>query len=509
MRVLTVVTEAPPIRSGISKVAGKITDGLRDLGHSVDVVTSVDVGRRHFGEVRVTAMAPHWKRLRAEFAGYDVVNLHGPAPTFSDVFLALWRTIPRSQRPGLVYTHHSDIHLQGVTPLCDVYNWMHSRLTRAASHVVVSTPSYEQKVRLGGARRVAVVPFGIETGDAPLDDAPPRNQQFTVAFIGQLRPYKGVDVLLRAASSLPDVRFEIAGSGHQQAALHQMAAELRLDNVVFHGSVSDDERNAILARSHVICLPSLTRAEAFGIVLLEGMRAGCVPVASDLPGVLDVAGESGLLARTGDPRSLVEAIAHLRDHPAEWRHRSIWSRQVAARHVWDDHTLRYNQILSESALHRHLRHAVAPSLDRAMSFVREGLIADRASLMLLEPSVEQLRLVAVSGRSLPAEAFVSPAMRRGYAGQALTAGEPVHLTAAQMDPRIADRRRSVRAALLVPFDAHRGMARGVINLSRADDRDFSDLEIRMAMDWVPMLASRTLDPRAIELPLAPLVSAAA
>jgi rhamnosyl/mannosyltransferase len=502
VRVLTVVTEAPPIRSGIAKVAGRMTAGLHELGHDVDVVTSVDVGRRHLGEIRLTAMGPHFLRLRREISGYDVVNLHGPAPTFSDVFLALWRTLPRRDRPGLVYTHHSDLHLSGATPLCDVYNWMHSRLLRAASHVIVSTPSYRERMLVQGARRVAVVPFGIDERANTVAQAGRDDGRLRVAFVGQLRPYKGVDVLLRAATCLPDVAFEIAGSGHREAALRRMAAELRLSNVTFHGAVTDGERNAILDRSHVVVLPSRTRAEAFGIVLLEGMRAGCVPVASDLPGVRDVAGLSGLLVRPGHPRSLVQALCHLRDDVHDRRRRSARSREVAATYGWTEHVLQYNLILTEAALDRHLAAARTPSLDTAMGFVRLGVRSDRASLMLADPAFGALRVVTVAGAALPPDAYRRPS-RRGYARRAIGAGEPLLVTPNET-PAV---RRSVRSALLVPFAVDDAGHSGVVSLSRAAGSEFTEAEVASAAEWVPLLAAQTLDPIARAL-LEDLVAAA-
>ena len=489
VRILTVITEAPPIQSGIAKVAGTMTAGLEELGHELDVVTSVDVGRRHLGEIRLTAMGPRFMRLRRELAAYDVVNLHGPAPTFSDAFLALWRTLPRRYRPGLVYTHHSDLHLSGVTPLCDVYNWMHARLLRAASHVIVSTPSYRERMLVSGARRVAVVPFGI---DEAADVAPRpagRRGRLTVAFVGQLRPYKGVDVLLRAATALPDVAFEIIGTGHREPALRRMAGELRLQNVTFHGAVDDATRNAILGRAHVIALPSRTRAEAFGIVLLEGMRAGCVPVASDLPGVRDVAGTSGLLVRPGHVRSLVQALCHLRDDANEWERRSVLSREVASTYRWREHVLKYNLILTEAALDRHLATARTPSLDTAMGFVRLGVRSDRASLMLVDPTFGDLRVVSVAGVALPPEAYHRPS-RRGFARQAVRGGEPLLVTP-QDTPRI---RRSVRSALLVPFAIDAAGHTGVVSLSRAAGSVFTTGEIAAAADWVPLMAAQTVGP---------------
>jgi rhamnosyl/mannosyltransferase len=344
MRVLTVVTEAPPIRSGVALTVEQLAGRLDARGHDVDLISAADVGRVSFGEVRLTGLARHWSHIRERVLAADVVNLHGPAPSFSDAFLALWRTIPRRRRPQLVYTHHCEIDLPAAALLCKAYERAHWRLARVADHVVVSTDSYRAMAERRGARNVSVVPHGLPETHAP---RLPKGPRFTVAFVGQLRPYKGAEVLLKAAAELPDIDIDIVGGGHQEEALRRLADRLRLDNVRWLGRAGDAERDRALARAHVVCLPSLTKAEAFGIVLLEGMRAGAVPVASDLPGVRDVAGSTGLLCTPGDPRSLVQALVHLRDAPDDWRHRSWLSKRVSTRYQWEQAALRYEQIFAE------------------------------------------------------------------------------------------------------------------------------------------------------------------
>jgi len=367
MRVLTVVTETPPIRSGVAEVAHQLARGLTSLGHVVDHITAETVGRRSFGEIRLTGLIAHLGQLRSKLMEYDVVNLHGPAPTFSDVFLAMWRTVPSWRRPLLLYTHHSDIDLAHGRPLCTIYNRMHGALVRAADEVVVSTPSYGALMERVGARRVNVLPHGLTTrADGSWRD---RHGPFVVAFLGQLRPYKGVDVLLQAAARLPDVRFEIAGGGHREPALRELSRELRAHNVHWLGVVSDAERDDLFRRAHAVVLPSTTRAEAFGIVLLEGMAFGAVPVASALPGVCDVTRGRGLLCRPGDPRSLAQAICYLRDEPDEWQERSRRCVEVAASYRWENTVRGYHRILVE-----HFGDGLAYPVEEAAEMAEEAAI---------------------------------------------------------------------------------------------------------------------------------------
>ena len=491
MRVLTVVTEAPPVRSGIATVVERLGTGLRRYGHDVDVVSTAEVGRREIGEVRLTGLARHWPRLRRQLDDYDVVHLHGPAPTFSDAFLALWRTVPRSRRAGLVYTHHSEIDLGGAaTPLCGAYNRLHRRLARAASHVVVSTESYRDIAGRGG-RGVEVIPFGVDRGLAAESRWP---GPMTVVFLGQLRPYKGADVLVRAAAELPDVAVHIAGSGHQEAQLRELAARVGAANVTFHGAVSDADREYLLASADVVVLPSRTRAEAFGLVLLEGMRAGAVPVASDLPGVRDVAGGTGLLVRPGSVRSLVQALCHLRDDPADRRRRSRASVAAAADYTWETTVREYHRVLADAALAHRLGGEPQWHVDGALSLMRDAALAERASLLLFDRKREHLRVVSVSGQPLPEAARHSGVDMDSFAGRALRTGKPYVVSE---DTELVGRRYQpdAHAGLVVPFTL-RGTVQGVMSFTRHRALDFLPHEMSWITERVGHVVDRLLHPPA-------------
>lgn len=82
------------------------------------------------------------------------------------------------------------------------------------------------------------------------------------------------------------------------------------------GFQPEADLNALLAVCDVLCLPSLERTEAFGLVLLEAMRFGRPVVVGDIPGsgagwVVRQAGH-GLLVPPGDPVQLAAALRELR-----------------------------------------------------------------------------------------------------------------------------------------------------------------------------------------------------
>lgn len=329
MKIVLAISETPPMLSGIARTAGKLRDSWMAAGHTVDVVSIEDTGRHTIGEVRLTGLVPRWFSLRKRFADADLVSLHGPVPTFSDALLPLlWLRNRRGTK--VVYTHHFDIDFPRLGAACAAYNWLTHRLARLADHVVVTTPSYARLV--GAPEKTTVIPWGADRF-APADlDA--KDDRFTVLFVGQLRPYKGVDVLIRAAARVPSVRVLVAGRGPERARLEGLANDLDAQNVQFLGPMSDKDIQQLYREAHVIALPSVSKLEAFGITLIEGMAAGCVPVAAALPGVSDVVADAGLTFPARDAGALASALSTLGD-PDEWRHYALRAIERSRAFTWE------------------------------------------------------------------------------------------------------------------------------------------------------------------------------
>jgi phosphatidylinositol alpha-mannosyltransferase len=136
---------------------------------------------------------------------------------------------------------------------------------------------------------------------------PSRTERPTVLFLGRHDPRKGLDVLLRAALSLPpDVLLWVAGDGPDTSHLHRLHHG---PNVRWLGRISDAEKVRRMRSAWAVCAPSL-HGESFGIVLLEAMAAGTPLVASDLPGYRSLTddGRAAVLVPPGDAAALAAAL---------------------------------------------------------------------------------------------------------------------------------------------------------------------------------------------------------
>lgn len=134
-----------------------------------------------------------------------------------------------------------------------------------------------------------------------------------VIFVGRLVSDKGADLLLDAVAASPGGRnwsVTIVGGGPENEILKRKAVGLGLKNIRFTGSLSPELVAAELRRHRVIAVPSLV-LEAFGIVTLEGMACGVVPVAADGGGLPEAVGDAGVTFRRGDAADLAEKLSGL------------------------------------------------------------------------------------------------------------------------------------------------------------------------------------------------------
>lgn len=293
LKILEVASEAPPYAGGISRLVGLLSGELRERGHEVDVLSP----NFRFEEFKLSGIPFH------RYNDYDVIHLHGPTPFLSDLMLLANKRV--------VYTHHAEVSWLSER-LSRVYRGMHRLLTRRAHAVIVH--SYDYACLFDRANVTVIKPPCLFK---PANPAERKSDAFTVLYVGQFRPFKGIDVLIKAASMLGDVDFCLVGDGYLKPRLMRMAEGLR--NVRFMGLVRDDELLRLYRSAHVICLSSVNTTEGYGLTLIEGALQRCVPLAPDLIGVRENVSElRGLLFEPKSYVSLAKKIAVLSNDRALW-----------------------------------------------------------------------------------------------------------------------------------------------------------------------------------------------
>lgn len=157
----------------------------------------------------------------------------------------------------------------------------------------------------------------------------------TVAYVGRLKAYKSVDVLIRAFAEVlqktPKAQLVIGGTGDDADRLQRLTVTLGISaSVTFLGRISDPEKIRLLQEAWVFVNPSLM--EGWGITTIEANACGTPVIASDVPGLRDSVKfpSAGYLVPYGDVKAFARKIQYVLNHEDQRRQMSdnagIWAR---------------------------------------------------------------------------------------------------------------------------------------------------------------------------------------
>lgn len=329
MKILHIYKDYFPVLGGIENYVKVLAEAQAAAGHQV-IVAVCDPGRatniENIHDVKVIK-SRRWATVASMPLSLshpltiarlqpDVVHVHSPYPLGE---ISAWWF--KAHTP-LVITHHSDVvRQQGWLRL---YAPLLRGVLKHAQRIIATSPRYiDTSPWLAPLKaKCVVVPLGVDQRrfappPTPFDGPP------TALFVGRLRYYKGLDTLLYALASLPDVALNVVGTGPMHAEWETLANSLGLTGRVhFLGEIPDEDLPAQYHAAHFFVLPANARAEAFGTVLLEAMASGlpCVSteVGSGTSWVVQE-GVTGWVVPPQDPAALAAAIRKLVDDPEKRR----------------------------------------------------------------------------------------------------------------------------------------------------------------------------------------------
>jgi len=258
----------------------------------------------------------------------DVIHAHFPNPS------ACWLLTLRSTRAiPLVIHWHADVLTDQQGPvmrlLYRLYRPLEKRLLDRAGAIIATSRCYLESsdALQGHLHKCHVVPLGLDPERIMAPDVslapspgPSVTAKFQILAIGRLTYYKGFGILIRAMKELPNSELTVIGQGSLAQELSGLARQLDVEGRVrFLGGVDDAELREHLHNCDCLCLPSIERTEAFGLVLLEAMAFGKPTVVSNVSGsgmgwvVED--GVTGLHTEPGNAHALARALETLRLDP--------------------------------------------------------------------------------------------------------------------------------------------------------------------------------------------------
>lgn len=262
----------------------------------------------------------------------NLLHLHLPNVS---AFSAL--ALPSARRLPWVVHWHADVggtalskRVRAAYPL---YRPLEQAVLRRSQRIIATSSSYlaASQALAAWQERCRIVPLGVCANRLPEVDPSQRTQArkawpqpdgLCVLAAGRLTYYKGFEVLLEAlARTEPTVNLILVGTGPLAPRLERIVRERRLEQRLrLAGYRTDSELQALMAACDVLCLPSIDRSEAFGIVLMEAMRYGKPVIASDIPGSgvgwVVREGGHGLLVLPRDAPALAGALERMLREPA-------------------------------------------------------------------------------------------------------------------------------------------------------------------------------------------------
>lgn len=194
---------------------------------------------------------------------------------------------------------------------------------KEAAHVAAAgSAEMAELIRAGVDRaKISVIPSGVDIDAFTPDESPAqRAQPYRVLTTATLLPYRDIETIITALSSVDDAELVVAGlpgSGRPHddpdvAKLREHAEHLGAGNrVVFAGAVTRSATPALVRSADaVVCAPSY---EPSGTVALEAMACGVPVVATAVGALADVVvhGVTGLLVPPGEPETLSRALRSL------------------------------------------------------------------------------------------------------------------------------------------------------------------------------------------------------
>jgi glycosyltransferase involved in cell wall biosynthesis/O-antigen/teichoic acid export membrane protein len=347
------------------------------------------------GRMTVFGRAP-LASLRGVGRGADVVLevVNGIA-----FFTPLWWWL-RTPRVTLVHHVHQDHYVaemgtRGRAAALVAERLPLQTLYKHGQFLTISDAARRDMVALGiPSEHIHVAYLGVEP-DAFHDAA--TAERPTLLYLGRLKQYKRLEVLLDVLEGIPDARLDIAGEGDHRDALEAEIDRRGLhDRVMLHGHVSEAEKKDLYARSWINLTAS--SAEGWCLTVMEAAATGTPSAAMAVGGLPEsiVDEQTGVLADS--PPELADKVAALVADPERREQLGAAARARARGFTWDTTAASNLAVLERTA------EAERPRLRDALRASETGAAAGLAAATLLNNAI-QLVFVVLFSRLLGADGY--------------------------------------------------------------------------------------------------------
>lgn len=300
-------------------------NGNEDIYTSVDGIRVIKCGC--ITKISSQSISLSYKRiLQKEIVDFqpNIIVFHYPNPFVAAILL---KELQNHENVKLVVYWHLDIIRQKF--LRRFFNSQNRRLLGRADVVIATSPNYiEGSKWLKSVKdKCVIIPNCINLERMKLTkeienratEIKKENDGKTICIaVGRHTEYKGFTYLIQASKLLNDnFKIYITGDGELTEVLHKEAANDK--KIIFTGRVNDTELKAIILASDIFCFPSITKNEAFGLALAEGMYYQKPAVTFTIPGsgvnYVCINGETGIEVENRNVAQYANAIKMLANNP--------------------------------------------------------------------------------------------------------------------------------------------------------------------------------------------------
>lgn len=271
-------------------------------------------------------ISPYYKNMFSKEAQTaKTIVFHFPSGQ-PELYSEIYRKIPTKK----ICVYHADVDYKIVG---EMYNIFIRRFLNVMDEIIVTSPNIVESssVLKGYKEKIAVIPLFVDTSHfyprhpnkreylLALFSEPPEE---IVLYIGRLAKYKGLEYLIEAMTMLEEkYGLVIIGKGRKEKELKRFAQKLEVEKrVVFLDHVPYDDLPEYYSAADVFVLPSISRAEAFGLVGLEAMACGTPVITTELgtgTSYYNIHKKTGLVVSPKNSKILAESIKRICEN--DWK----------------------------------------------------------------------------------------------------------------------------------------------------------------------------------------------
>ena len=370
MKILQGCVRYPPAPGGAETVVKAYSEGLRDLGHEVEVITTDLYTETPFvkkempSEVNGINVTRHKAYTVSGEAHYvlapgmvqsflsknaDIIHTHSYGYFQNH---AGWIRERFQSTPWVITPHfHPSWSMWGGSKrktLREFYDTVIGKGTMEAADLITCVSKHERDMLVSeigiSEDNIKIIYNGINWADwQVLPDKLLFRKQFPnisdkfVLFAGRLATNKGLSDLISAMNLVNKEHVDLVITGADMGLGKQLEKEASEKGVRMHrlGHIDDETYRSLLAAAEVLVLPS--EYEAFGIVLLEAAAAETAVIGSNVGGIPEAMspGKNGLIVEYNDIDNLSRSIATLLEDQKMCREMGLAGRLWAQNFSWD------------------------------------------------------------------------------------------------------------------------------------------------------------------------------